>query len=261
MTDDKDAELVAFIDGRLDEVAREAVAAELARNPELRARYEQFAAGTLPFRAAFAAGLDEAPVARMQARLDAIFGANGAVARWTPLWTGAVAAGLALFVVAWAIGRYVPIGPSPPPSLVSSDSDRNRDDWREAVADYIALYSAETLTMVPSGGEGALPILSERLGLTLSPASVALPDMTFKRAQMLSYEGAPLGQIAYLDEANRPAAFCIIRNGETDAPVTTVQRDGLAVASWAQGGRGYIVLGHFSAQRARELAETIATRF
>jgi anti-sigma factor RsiW len=213
----------------------------------------------MPFSAAFRAALDEAPVARMQARLDAIKDAGPTSTRWTirQIWGSAVAAGLALFVVGWAIGRYVPVGPGlPPPSVVS-----DQDDWRQAVADYTALYSADTLATVPSGGEEALPFLSDRLGVKLSAASVALPGMTFKRAQMLSYNGTPLGQVAYVDEADRPAAFCIIRNGQGDAPVTAEQRDGLTLASWARGGRGYLVVGRFSGERAKELAELLAARF
>jgi hypothetical protein len=206
--------------------------------------------------------LDEAPVARMQARLDEIADPGRIATRSRPTWAGAVAAALGLLVVGWTIGRYFPVGPAlAPPSSIASSPDHDQDDWRQAVADYIALYSADTLATVPSGGEGALPFLSDRLSLKLSLASVALPGMTFKRAQMLSYDGAPLGQIAYVDEENRAVAFCIIRNGEADAPVTTEKRDGLALASWARGGRGYVVVGRFSTERAEELPEALTRRF
>ena len=147
------------------------------------------------------------------------------------------------------------------PASLAAAPEQKRDDWLEAVADYVSLYSAETLATVPSGAEAALPLLSDRLGVPLNAASVALPKLTFKRAQMLEYDGAPLGQVAYLDEADRPAAFCIIRNGAADAPVTTDERGGLALASWARGGRGYVVVGRFSRERAAALANTLAQRF
>jgi len=257
MTDSDDAELIALIDGKLEAAARDTLSARLEADPQLRGRFEQLAAGGLPFRAAFAAVLDQAPVARMQAKLDAAADRFATPARWPKrrIWASGVAAALALLFVGWSIGRYVPLGPG------LTTVAEEQEDWRSAVADYLALYSADTLATVPSGGEGALTLLSDRLGLKLSAASVALPNMTFKRAQMLSYDGAPLGQVAYVDEADRPAAFCIIRNGESDAPVTTEQRDGLSLASWARGGRGYVVVGRFSTDEAAALANTLAARF
>jgi anti-sigma factor RsiW len=257
MTDDDDASLIALIDGKLEGSARDALTARLETNSWLRARLEQLAGGKMPFRAAFAAVLDEAPVARMQAGLDAIADAGPTSVRPRPFWAGAVAAALAMLVVGWAIGRYVPVAPGLHLPTVVSD----QDDWRQAVADYVALYNADTLATVPTGGEEALPFLSDRLGVKLSSASVALPGMTFKRAQMLSYNGTPLGQVAYVDEADRPVAFCVIRNGQGDAPITAERRDGLTLASWARGGRGYVVIGRFSRERAKQLAETLIARF
>jgi anti-sigma factor RsiW len=264
MTDEPDdADLVALIDGELEDTTRKALAAQLASDPELRARFERLAAGGLPFRPAFQAALDEAPIARMRAKLDAL-GASAEVAtRWPARIRriGVAVAAVALILLGWAIGRYAPLGPGPEPASLAAAPEQDRDDWRQAIADYISLYSAETLALVPSGGEAALLLLSDRLGVPLNAASVALPNLTFKRAQMLSYDGAPLGQVAYLDEADRPAAFCIIRNGAADAPVTTEERSGLALASWARDGRGYVVIGRFSIERAAALANTLALRF
>jgi anti-sigma factor RsiW len=263
MTDDNDADLVALIDGELEDARRKALAARLESDPELRARFERLAAGGLPFGSAFQAALEEAPIARMRAKLDALSPGAEVATRWPARVRriGVAAAAVALIVLGWAIGRYVPLGPGLGPASIAAAPEQDRDDWRQAVADYISLYSAETLAVVPSGGEAALPFLSDRLGLPISAASVELPNLTLKRAQMLSYDGAPLGQIAYLDEADRPAAFCIIRNGATDAPVTTEERGGLALASWARGGRGYVVIGRFSMERAAALANTLAPRF
>jgi anti-sigma factor RsiW len=250
MTDDDDASLIALIDGKLEGPARDVLSARLEADPDLRSRFERLAAGGLPFGAAFKAVLDEAPVARMQTRLDEIAAVDQIAASTRPTWTGAVAAGLALLVIGWAVGRYAPLGPG-----------GGKDDWREAVASYVALYSADTFAAAPGGPEAALGVLSGRLGLSLNPGSIALPDMQFKRAFMLSYEGAPLGQIAYVDAAGRPAAFCIIHNGQKDAPVTTDSREGLSLASWAREGRGYVLAGHFSAEQAAALANTLAARF
>jgi anti-sigma factor RsiW len=105
-----------------------------------------------------------------------------------------------------------------------------------------------------------LALLSQKLGVALTPTSVALPDLTLKRADMLAYDGAPLGQVAYLDGAG-PVVFCIISNGEKDAPVSVEKRDDVTLASWGRGGRGYLVAGRLSPQRATALAQTLSARF
>jgi anti-sigma factor RsiW len=132
MTDEpEDALLVAFIDNQLDEARRKALAARLVVEPELRARIERLAAGGLPFRRAFEVELAEAPLARMQERLDGLAGAeNHSPARPARTrWIAAAAAALALLLIGWGIGRYAPIASAP--TSVASDND---EDWRQAVA-------------------------------------------------------------------------------------------------------------------------------
>jgi anti-sigma factor RsiW len=87
MNDDDDASLIALVDGKLESEALDALTARLEAESELRARFERLAAGGLPFRAAFNAVLDEAPVARIQARLDAIAdaGSNARLRAFLPL--------------------------------------------------------------------------------------------------------------------------------------------------------------------------------
>lgn len=247
--------LVALIDNQLDQEARRALEARLAAEPELRARYQTLAAGGLPFARAFDAALAEAPIARMQAKLDSIGGgARGAPPRRR--WAGAAAAAaIVLFGAGWAVGRYVsPPGPLAP--MASAD----RDTWRDAVASYVALYTRETFAGGAPHQATALARLSQALGVALTPDSIKLADLTFKWADMLAYDGAPLGQIAYLDGAS-PVVFCLIRDGESDAPVKAETRDGVAIASWAHGGRGFLVGGRISPERATELAATLASRF
>jgi len=245
--------LVALIDNQLDETARRAMQARLAAEPDLLALYHRLAAGGLPFRRAFDDALAEAPVARIQASLDAL---DGDARRPRRRWIGAAAAALVLLGAGWAAGRYAPPGPAAP--LASAD----QSDWRAAVANYVSLYTSETF----AGGDGGaheaaeLAHLSQDLGVELTPERIALPDLTFKWANMLGYDGAPLGQIAYLD-ADKPVVFCIIRKGEKDAPIAAESREGLAIAAWTRGGRGFLVGGRISEQRALQLAGTLAARF
>ncbi|HLH47796.1 MAG TPA: hypothetical protein VKV96_00535 [Roseiarcus sp.] len=247
--------LVALLDNQLDEAARRALEARLAAEPELRARYQRLAAGGLPFARAFDAALAEAPAARMRARLDSV----GGDARPAPprrRWTaGAAAAAIVLFGAGWAVGRYIS-----PPGLLAPMASAERDTWRDAVASYVALYTRETFAGGARDEAAALARLSQALGVALTPDTIALPDLTFKWADMLAYEGAPLGQVAYLDGGD-PVVFCIIRDSQKEAPVKAETREGVAIASWARGGHGFLVGGRISPKRATELAETLAARF
>jgi len=248
-----DARLVALIDDQLDGPARQALQTRLMVEPDLRARYHQLAAGGLPFGPAFDAALAEAPVARLRAKIDAVAGAPPGRVR-----TGRVAAalaGLALLLIGWTVGHYLP-GPGSPTPIAAED----HDDWREAVAGYVALYTPDTFANASPDVAATLTQLSRSLGIALTPDQVALPHFAIKWTDMLAYDGAPLGQIVYLDGGG-PIVFCIIRNGQKDVPLTTEDRQGVMIASWARGGRGFLVGGRISKERATQLAGTLAARF
>lgn len=248
-----DARLVALIDDQLEAPARQALQTRLMVEPDLRARYHQLAAGGLPFGLAFDAALAEAPVARLRAKIDAIAGAPPA--RLSRRWIAAAAAALALFLAGWGVGRYVPAS-EPLAPIVAEDGD----DWRQAVASYVSLYTPQTFVGVTPDVTAALARLSRGLGIALTPDALALPDLTINWADVLAYEGAPLGQIVYQDGGN-PIVFCIINNGHEDAPIETETRAGVTIASWAHDGHSFLVGGQVSKARATKLAGTLAARF
>jgi hypothetical protein len=82
------------------------------------------------------------------------------------------------------------------------------------------------------------------VGVALTPEKVSLPGLRFESADLLSYEGAPLGEIAFVDAQGSPMLFCIIDNGGADTPNRSERRGDLALSSWSHGGRGYLVIGH-----------------
>src|SRR5579872_2359094 len=253
-----DCRLVAYLDNQLDKAERGAIETRLNIEPDLRARFDKLAAGGLPFRAAFDVALAETPLERIRAKIDALAPlseASRSAARPARRMSAAAAA-IGLLVLGWGIGHYIPV-PSAPPLVASEDSD-----WRQAVAGYVSLYTTQTFTNAEDtrSNETALTQLSQTLGVALSPVSIALPELTLQRVETLAYDGAPLGQIAYLD-AGEPIVFCIIRNGEKDAPLAIDKKDELAIASWAHDGRGYLVAGRASSDRVAALAEKLKARF
>ena len=78
---------------------------------------------------------------------------------------------------------------------------------------------------------------------------------------MLSYNGAPLGVVAYVDPSGAPVLLCIIANGAPDAPDALERRDNLY--RWLGGrvgGRSRLVIGRIPEERAVALAQTLETR-
>ena len=140
---------------------------------------------------------------------------------------------------------------------------RERQDWRTAVTDYTNMYSNETFSPLnPDAQLQAIELsaLGARLGANLTPENVALPGLRFTTAFMLTYEGSPLGVIAYVDPSGAPVALCIIANDAPDAPMRSERRDNLSLAWWSRGGRSRLVIGRIPEERAVALAETLEKR-
>jgi anti-sigma factor RsiW len=251
--EDDDAQLVAFIDRQLDENARSALEARLARDALLRERLARLQEGGRPFAPAFQALLDAAPVERLQAALGGDQRGEAARPQRLRLSRLAVAAAaILLFCLGILVGRY---GPG------RFGDDPRREDWREAVAEYMSLYTSDTFAAEPPAHDDDLAALGAKIGLDLSVERVGLANLQFKDGEIFAYDGAPLVQLAYLDPASGPVLFCIIRNSESDAPMAAGRRDGFAVASWARGGRGYMLIGRLAVTQMAGLADSLQRRF
>ncbi len=121
--------------------------------------------------------------------------------------------------------------------------------WAEQAAIYQSLYVPETIASLNSSPEALdaqFAMAEEKLGRSLNREVLAdLPGLDLKRAQVLSFKGKPLVQIVFADEQGVPFAFCVIRQG-AGAPAKDVKQavlSGLATATWANDGYGYMVLG------------------
>ncbi|TBC92941.1 anti-sigma factor [Rhizobium leguminosarum] len=253
-----DEDLTAFIDGELtpEEAARiEAIVNEDESTAE---RLEFLARANLPFEQAFAPLLAEAPREKLQAMLAAIpvqqSAKSGPVFTTRRRFLGALAASL---VAGIAIDRAViGIGRG------FSAKDEN-SEWRAVVADYISLYTAETLAGPAPGREdqaAQLAGLDEKLGLSLSPEAVSLPGIDFKRALLLQYDGKPLAQIAYLDPETGPMALCIVKSDAGSKAPDLESRKGLNVIYWANETHAFMLIGRIPADRMKELGEDVRGR-
>ncbi|MGR9134459.1 anti-sigma factor family protein [Rhizobium leguminosarum] len=255
-----DEDLTAFIDGELtaEEAARiEAIVNEDESTAE---RLEFLARASLPFKQAFAPLLAEAPRQKLETMLAAIPAEPSTKSNATAAFAGrrrflgalaaSLVAGIAIDRAVIGIGRSF------------SAKDEN-SEWRAVVADYISLYTPETLAgPVPERDVQAAQLagLDEKLGLSLSPEAVSLPGIDFKRALMLQYDGKPLAQIAYLDPETGPMALCIVRSDAGPKVPDLESRKGMNVVYWSNGTHAFMLIGHAAADRMTAIAEGVRGR-
>jgi anti-sigma factor RsiW len=252
--DKQDAEIVALIDNELDEVAQARLLRRLAADPALRKRYEELRDATAPIASAFDALIKKAPLARLRAVVpeeSASATASNPSARITfrDLAAGIIGLLLGAGAAAWI-------------ALIAAPR-AEAEDWRAAVVGYTNLYSNETFSPLHPDAAlqaGELSAIGQRVGVKLAPDSVALPGLRFTVAFMLSFNGAPLGVIAFVDPEGAPVLLCIIRNRGPDAAMTSERRGDLSLAHWSQDGRGFLVVGRIPEARAVELAARLKER-
>ncbi|NNU38799.1 anti-sigma factor [Rhizobium sophorae] len=257
-----DEDLTAFIDGEL--TAEDAARIQTMVNEDERTaeRLEFLARANLPFEQAFAPLLSEAPREKLAAMLAVIPVQQSARSGPAPAFAtrrrflGALAASL---IAGIAIDRAV-IGIGIGKGFSAKDEN---SEWRAVVADYISLYTAETLAGPVPGREdqaAQLAGLDEKLGLSLSPEAVSLPGIDFKRALLLQYDGKALAQIAYLDPETGPMALCIVKSDAGPKAADLESRKGMNVVYWSSATHAFMLIGHAAAERMSAIASEVRGR-
>lgn len=248
-----DEALTAYLDGELPPAEAARLEALLETDAELAARLEFLSRAGLPFAQAFDPLLAQAPKAELEAILSRLSAAP-APAPSRRRFLGALAACL----VAGVIADRAFIGLSR--QLAATDEN---SEWRATVADYIALYTPETLAgPVPSLASQAdqLSAVEARLGLRLTPEAIALSGVDFKRALLLQYDDQPLAQLAYLDPETGPLALCIVRSDDGPKAPDVEARKGMNVVYWSDKTHAFMLIGHAPLERMKALAGDLRTR-
>lgn len=135
-------------------------------------------------------------------------------------------------------------------------------DWTGAVLNYMQLYSPDTFASLnPDTAEAAreLAALGAKVGVPLAPTDVALSGLTFRTAFGLVYDGAPLGEIVLTDASNAPSLFCVLADGAAPQPMKVETRGRYALATWADKGKRFLVIGQAEAPIA-QWAQTLSAR-
>jgi anti-sigma factor RsiW len=251
----EDAELVALIDNELDENAKARLLARLVGDETLRKRYESLRDIGPPIAASLDALIDKAPIAHLRAALPREDAPRAARRPLGGIALRELAAGIVIGLLAAGAAAWVALSFAP---------HEEREDWRAAVVEYMDLYTNDTFAfddMDPSIQAKKLSAIGDKVGTTLTPDRVAIPGLHFETAQMLSYDGAPLGEIAYVDAKGAPVLFCIIADGRADAQARSERRGDYSLTSWSHAGRGYLAIGRLPEQQIADLARTLEGRF
>lgn len=251
-SDVTDEMLTAFLDGEMDAETSECIGNLVQKDPALAARLEALQIPMETIRSAFDFAVKTAPTDKLAAVFDGQSPSRGDEGRRLGLRWGrqlAVAASiLALAIGVWA-GRMT----------IGLDSDR---DWRVAVAEYQALYSKDTLDVIEASAadnDDDVRWVAEKVGAPIELHMLtSLDRLTFKRAQILRWQDAPLAQFAFLSDRNEPIAFCATPTSDADRPMASNIFKGLASSSWIEGGVAYMVIGSRDQDFIAGLAEDLS---
>lgn len=250
MNTPSDEQLVAYLDDELDREQRSQLDSDIADDPLLSLRVQWLSRSNLPYKAAYDELAQQAPLERLQARLDGIPAPEtpGLSRRW---FIGAAAASL---VAGGVLADRLFLG-------WQAQQDHS---WRELVGDYMALYVPQTLDHLPAdeaNQRAQLRTVDARLGLSLSPATLKLPGAELKRAQMLEYDGVPIAQITYLDAKHGPMALCVTRSNSGSQPLAHERRHAMNVVYWTEREHAWMLIGHNPASELEGLARHLIERF
>lgn len=232
--------LVAYLDNELSTYERAELEERLSHDDYLLKRLALFERTSMPFKAAFEPLLEAAPLAQLQAHLNP-------PATPTMSRRSLIAAAVS-FLALGVIGDRTFLHFSQP-----------EENWRELVAQYMALYTPETLAETPTNQalEAQLQSTGTGLGVPLAAVNLTLPNATLKNARVLAYDEQRIAQITWLDATSGPLALCITRQSGKPMAPKNEQRLGMNIVYWATPSHMFMVIGHGSAAQMREIAEQL----
>lgn len=256
--------LTAYLDGEIPAEKLDAMSALIAQDVELQDRL-----GRLQFEFDDVAhAFQQLRVPDFSEQIDVI---NRAANRksgdekrpilWTPIRT-TIAAGI--LVAAFAAGVFVDLLKSDVNNSPPIQVAQMKTGWRQSVADYVSLYTPDTLNRRWGSSESlekGLALLSKDLDLPLNTENVSLGDLDFVGGQILGLRGKPLGQLAYLYQGNTPFAFCIIQGSKGKKGMQFENRNGLEIAHWSTESHGFMVIGDIPREELGKIAQSFSVRF
>lgn len=246
-----DEAIVAWLDGEMRADEALAFENELKRSEALSARTAELMKSNQPFAEAFAPMLDDAPLEHMAPRLAHLLATTPSAPQVSR--RALIAASVSFLLVGSGIGFLAR------PAVKAEQGESEK--IRELEAQYMSLYSAETLADVDSSPpvlQQSLARTARDLDLHFTPAQLTLPEATLKSVRMLRYDDALITQIAWNHSSYGPMALCISREDhQQTTDVTQEKRQGMNVVWWHKAGYQYVLIGRNPAQQLKKTAQAL----
>ncbi|MRS18488.1 hypothetical protein GJV08_04860 [Enterobacteriaceae bacterium RIT692] len=246
-----DEAIVAWLDGEMRADEALAFENELKRSEALSARTAELMKSNQPFAEAFAPMLDDAPLERMAPRLAHLLATTPSAPQVSR--RALIAASVSFLLVGSSIGFLAR------PAIKAEQGESEK--IRELEAQYMSLYSAETLADVDSSPpvlQQSLARTARDLDLHFTPAQLTLPEATLKSVRMLRYDDALITQIAWNHSSYGPMALCISREDhQQTTDLAQEKRQGMNVVWWHKAGYQYVLIGRNPAQQLKKTAQAL----
>lgn len=255
-----DEMIVAVLDGEADQDLREAVEDASAADPVIADRIDMLAAGSRPFADAYDLMLDHADHNHLNTllkRAEMIAQPDNDTQPAEPPSNVIPWRRLTALAAMLVVGVGVGLGGA---YFTQPDTQTTQVGWRQAVADYQALYTRDTLDLARQSRTQQADILatvSGKLGRELTLDNVALDGLSYRRAQILDFKGKPLAQLAYMAGEDRPIALCIVASDKPAKAMQTETRNGLNIAFWSDGTHAYMIIGDMDEQALKTHAASL----
>lgn len=221
-----DEELIAYLDGESDFSPISEIEKDLVNNPDLRVRLESLALEKDKLKQSLESILDLAPEPPT----------------FEDLITDTQKFGFGHLIAVATIALVIGFG------LATYLIRDGEDQWRDYVAAYQALYANSTLSHIDQASTDAskeLDRVGSAIGKKLDLTTVSKPkQLDYKRAQILSFKGQPLVQLAYLSKIGVPIALCIIQSSNSsDSGLKHQNMQGMSAVHWTKDGFEYLLIG------------------
>lgn len=250
-----DEAIVAWLDGAMDDADAQQFAHLLRSDPQLAGRTAELMQSNQDYQQAFAPLLDEAPLARMQSRLDAYLTADRPAPRAGVSRRALIAASVSFLLLGTGVGYLLP--------SLGEEADEG-GHIRDLEAQYMSLYTHETLIDVDNSAtvlRRGLARVARDVGLDMQVSQLVLHSAELKQVRILRYEQMTIAQIAWLHADYGPLALCIspLANGKP-AAIRREQRHSMQLAWWQNNQFQFVLIGrapdaalHDSAQQLQRV--------
>lgn len=247
----QDDAIVAWLDGEMDPNDARVFAEQLYHDERLSARMEELKTSHQDYQRAFAPLLEEAPSAQMEERLETWL-ANTPASRPGVSRRALIAASVGFLLIGSGLGYL-----ARPSVVLHTENERIRD----LEAQYMSLYSAETLLDVDSSPPliaRGIVRTAEDIGLKVSEPQLALADAELKMIRMLRYESTAIAQIVWMHADFGPMALCISPLEQGDVTdISNEQRHGMNVAWWRDRDYQFVLIGRNPATQLKASARQL----